>query len=656
MKNNTPLINLAILESLKRKADSDEIDLIIPYVILALNEIEGESFDPNNLKELLKEKFGFNPPPSAFDVILTRVVKRGYVSRKNKLLFKSPDKISPIIERNRNVKKDVTISITQLVNDFCDFTINTHQIELSQDDAEIMLFDFINKHISIFVVSLENGLYEKTDKKIQNKEYLTSTFIRNLYEKKTDSIKHLETIVKGALLANYITLADTTASKNKLKNITVLLDTPLLIGLLGYNGKSKENSLKEFLNLLKEVEINIEVFDITIDEIRKVMGAWKTDLIKKKYDDFNPKTLELLKSKGYDIAGLESEIILIQKNIEELGINVSENTKYNSKFQCDVVKFEELLRKRSNPHRNLTHDVKSVSQLYSSREGKTINTLDNKFSVFITHGTTLSKTVTKFFKEDKVVGKIPLVSTEKWISTIAWFKKPNAFPNMPISLIVSNAYNVIFSDDKFWDSFINKLNSLEKRGKINEDDFMLVRWDSGLVELAHNASIKSGENFTDEDVFDIVQGIKDKITGTHKVEISSIQNEHEEKLGQVKNNHEKVINVISGELESTKEDLENATNTLTNVENLIHKFSQTLSYIVSWLFNGVFIMFILYGLYLTTVENQIIGIIGMTSIGVLLILTFFNLYIGTEIKKSSLKVRLYVYNKTNNSLNKLINK
>lgn len=644
MKSNTPLINLAILESLKRKANTDEIDLIIPYAILALNEIEGDSFDPLILKDLLKENFGFNPPPSAFDVILTRILKRGYVVRKNKLLFKVSDKISPLIDKNRDVKKEVTISITKLISDFCTFTKEKHEIELSTHDAEILFFDFINKHISIFVVTLENGKYDIEDKKIKNREYLTSTFIKNIYEDKTESIKYLETIVKGALLANYITLADTTASRKKLKNITVKLDTPLLIGLLGYNGKSKADSLKDFIHLLKEVEINVEVFDITIDEIKKVMGAWKSDLIKNKYDGFNPKTLELLKSRGYDIAGLESEIILVQNNIEALGIKVSKNNDYDVKYQCDVVKFEEKLRKRSHPHRNLTHDVKSVSQIYSSRKGKTIDTLDNEFSVFITHGTTLPKTVMKFFKDDKVVGKIPLVSNEKWMATIAWFKKPNAFPDMPINLVVSSAYNVVYSDDKFWNSFISKLNNLEKRGEISEDDFMLVRWDSGLVELAHDTSIKSGENFTDEDVFDIVQGIKDKIVGSHKKEITSI-----------KGNHESKLEIINEELETTKGNLKTATRSLTKIEGLIENFSKRFSYIISWLFNIIIVCFILYGLYLSSTENQVAGIIGGVSVFLLLILTFFNLYIGTEIKKTSEKVRLYIYIKTNKSLNKFIN-
>ncbi|MGK0448127.1 MAG: hypothetical protein ACJA2M_001911, partial [Polaribacter sp.] len=168
MKSNTPLINLAILESLKRKANTDEIDLIIPYAILALNEIEGDSFDPLILKDLLKENFGFNPPPSAFDVILTRILKRGYAIRKNKLFFKVSDKISPLIDKNRDVKKEVTISITKLINDFCSFTKNKHDIELSTHDAEILFFDFINKHISIFVVTLENGKYDIEDKKIKN--------------------------------------------------------------------------------------------------------------------------------------------------------------------------------------------------------------------------------------------------------------------------------------------------------------------------------------------------------------------------------------------------------------------------------------------------------------------------------------------------------
>jgi ABC-type multidrug transport system fused ATPase/permease subunit len=318
-----------------------------------------------------------------------------------------------------------------------------------------------------------------------------------------------------------------------------------------------------------------------------------------------------------------------------------------------VVKFEEFLQKRTSP-RNLTHDVKSVSQIYSSREGKTIDTLDNKFSVFITHGSSLSKTVSKFFTNDKVIGKIPLVTTEKWMSTIAWFKKPNAFPDMPISLVVSSAYSVVFSDDKFWSSFITKLNKLEKRGDLNEEDFMLVRWDSGLVELAHNASIKSGENYTDEDIYDIVKGIKDKITGSHNQEIKNIKSEHEDKLGQIKGNHEKVVEVIGSELDTTKGNLETANATLSSLGGKIDRVSGVFSYIISWSFNIVFILAVLYGLYLSSTQSQVVGVIGVSSLGILLILTFFNLYIGTEIKKTSQKLRLYVYNGTRKSLNKLI--
>ena len=655
MNTNTPLINLAILESLKRNSQTDEIDLIVPYIVLAIAELEGESFDPAILKASLEKKFGFNPPPSAFDVIMSRVVKRKYVYRKNRLLFKRSEQIDEIVEKNRDTKKEVTIALTLLLKEFSDYAKNKFNLQISDDTAEIFLFNFINEHISVFAVSLEEGTYELTDKNIKNEAYLTSCFIRHLYENKIETIKHLDTIVKGALLANYLTLADTKASKQKLDNITVLLDTPLLLGLLGYNGNSKSKSLMEFLSLMQSLSIKVEMFDITIDEVTKVMRAWKQDLERKRYDDFNPKTLELLKSKGYDIAGLESEIILARKNLEKLGIKVAENKTYDCKYQCDVSKFEEFLRKRSGP-RDLVHDIKCVSMIYSSREGKRIETLDGNFSVLITHESTFPKTVEKFFQgeNDKVVGKIPIVSTEKWISTITWLKKPNAFPKMPIRLMVSSAYNIVFLDDKFWSSFITKLNKLKKRGDINEDDFNLVRWDSGLIELAHNSSITSGENYTDEDIFDVVNGIKSKITDKYDQEIDNLRNEHAEKIEQVKSNHEKDINTVSQDLKDVKENLTQVVSIVDRTKNKIHKIALFSSNLLSIIFCTLISAMVIWGLIISYSKYSLATLIGGICIGVLGILTFFNLFIGTEIKKTTLKIRVAMYKKIYKSLSSFL--
>lgn len=635
MDSNTPLINLSILESLKRNYHKDEIDLIVPYIVLAIDEIEDESFDPHDLKDLLERKFGFNPPASAFDVILTRVVKRKFLSRKNRVLFKNTENISKIVEKNRETKKEIILSIKQLVAEFIHYSRQNYEIELSDETAELYLFNFINEFISIFAVSLEKGTYEIGNKKVKNESYLTSTFIKYLYENRVDVIKHLENIVKGALLANYITLADSSASKQKLSNITVIFDTPILLGLLGYNGSAKSKSLMEFLKLLKDLKLKTEIYDITIDEIIKVMSAWKIDLERKHYGKFNPKTLELLKSKGLDSIAIETEISLLPSKLKNLGLVISKNLNRDIKYQCDVLKFEEYFQKRAG-NRNLVHDVKCVSRTYSSREGERIDSLDQKFTVFITHEGSFPKVVKRFFKREKddIVGKIPLVTTEKWLCTITWFKKPNAFPNMPRSLMVSNAYSIIYSDDKFWSSFLTKLNQLKKRGDINEDDFKIVRWDSSLLELAHDASVTAGENFTDEDIFDIVSNIKERILGNHEDEIAELRTTHEDK-----------VRLLSDKLSNQEIQLNTAEQSIQRTRRKIHFLSlysaNTISFIADLFISGV----ILWGIYLSATKNHIMTLGGTISIVTLHLLTFSNLYIGIEIRRAVVTFRDFIKQK-----------
>jgi hypothetical protein len=391
---------LALLEAMKGQRVTDEIDIFLPYLALSICKIEHESFDIQDVKEKFKSEFSINPPEPALQTILTRAKKRGYIRLSNFQYYKIPNKLNEVIENSNSKRTEIQVSLNVLLVAFKNFAKARHNTIISDNEAELFLYKYIATNISAFVEYLSGNGFNVTTK-IKNKDYLTASFIAYLNKEKQEKLSYLNNIVKGTLLANYITFADKITSKSSFSNITIYLDSPILLGLLGYSGSVQKRSLSEFLDLLLALKINVCAFDITIDEVERIFGAWKDGLAKKEYEKFKPKTLELLRAKGLDAIALETEISLVESKIEQLGIIVRKNFSINKKYQCNEIELENNLRSlwsNGGVGKNFRHDITCISRIHNSREGNQIKSFDEKFSIFVTLNPTLEKVCANFFQ------------------------------------------------------------------------------------------------------------------------------------------------------------------------------------------------------------------------------------------------------------------
>lgn len=152
-------------------------------------------------------------------------------------------------------------------------------------------------------------------------------------------------------------------------------------------------------------------------------------------------------------------------------------------------------------------------------------------AIFVTPNTGLVNHANEYFKNEIPTKKyIPLVVSEQWMTAVFWLKCPEIFNTLPMDQIIASAYGLLYTDDRFWNSFIDKLQVLESKGQITEDDLIVVRWDSDLLGLIHDVSVDVGEDFTEKDVFDIVEKIKNKHTQEKDAEITQIKNEKDSEI------------------------------------------------------------------------------------------------------------------------------
>ncbi|WP_323887087.1 hypothetical protein [Aeromonas allosaccharophila] len=550
MEIKNPLIHLALLESLKGNSIKDEIDLFLPFIAVTLSEIVGEEITPDLLQEKFTQSFGVEPPLSAIKVFMARAKKRKLLHRENNSFFQNSEQVERWKNGYYDKKDDAEASISILRKDFKQFALEHFKKVIEDSECDFLINDFIEKNISS-VTSAKNFEKNQLHSKIKNTDHITASFISHIHKSKNSALDHFSRIVKGMILANYLCFADKIGSKKRYDTITVYLDTPILIGLLGFNGNQKKKSTTEFISLLKKVGIELRIFDKSLDEAEMLLSAWRDDLRRNNYKKFNTKTLELLKSQGYDPERLETEIKLLKSKLEGEGIKVEVGYRPNPKYQCDEKALEVAISSNFKESKNLEHDTICISRIYNLREGRLVNDLNQKMSIFVTSNTGLVNHANNFFSDEIPKKYIPLVVSEQWMTTMFWLKGPDIFNSLPMEQVVASAYGLLYTDDRFWNSFINKLQLLEKKGKITEEDFTFVRWDSDLLGLIHDVSVDVGEDFSESDIFEIVEKIKEKHFKEKNNEICKVREESGVEISAL---HKKIEEQES-ELGSTKQNI-----------------------------------------------------------------------------------------------------
>ncbi|MEN4568885.1 hypothetical protein [Pantoea agglomerans] len=578
---NSPLLHLALLETLKRDDIQDEIDLFLPFIAVTASAIGKQVINENDIQDKLQQSFGFKPPLAAVRVLMTRAKKRGLLIRENCAFIPVHEKITEWKNGFEHKKEDVETSLTSLKREFITFTEQKFDKKLTDIEAEKLITGFIEVNVSSVISHRAYQRNELADR-IKNTNHVIASFISHIHRNQPVVLEHFSRCVKGMLLANYLFYADKATDKKSYKGITVYLDSPIVLGMLGYSGRQAKEAYTDFLNLLKSLSIEVVIFDRTLSEIEGLLYAWKLDLSRKRYYRFNTKTLEWLRAQGYDPERIDTDLKLLESSINKLGIEVKLGFNPKEKFQCEEDKLQLAIGKAFRRDKNLEHDTVCVSRVHNMREGKTINNLSQSFNVFVTSNTTLVKVVNDFFKHETNRQSIPVVVSEQWMTAMFWLKKPDIYAQLPQEQLLSTAYSLLYTDDRFWDAFVNRLEKLEKRGDITQDEFLQIRWDSDLLRLVHDVSVDVGEDFSEEDIFDVVNTIKQKNDEKHQSDITELKNLNQQEINIVRQE-------TSAQLHISNEEKNAAQSRVDLLECKIRKVSAFFSGIIAWCFSGILI-------------------------------------------------------------------
>jgi hypothetical protein len=308
MASNNIVVTYAILNSF-RKTGRDVVECFYPLVLDCIPK-DGTIGFPNELKDLIKEKYDLVIPAHPLYLIVKALKKNKYCSpfyseefqkylyqltEKGENNLKSYHKEKEII--NKNIKelrdniyefileKSTTNADTKISSELSrDLVIEIVQIFVSNHLIEFI--DFINPDIdykdedfTIFKKDLKNNISTLDDETTNRLfkyivQYIVFTKRNNssIYEKFMD-------VVWGSLItATLFSKKDRSfiqnINKEIFQNMTAYLDTNIVLALFGMGPKGLCEAAKELLDYLNNFNINLKILDITFNELSNVLTPY----------------------------------------------------------------------------------------------------------------------------------------------------------------------------------------------------------------------------------------------------------------------------------------------------------------------------------------------------------------------------------------------
>ena len=150
-----------------------------------------------------------------------------------------------------------------------------------------------------------------------------------------------------------------------------------------------------------------------------------------------------------------------------LGIQKMDSPPFKRDFQLDEEQLKSLLVQEGFEEfrASTDRDVGCVSSINRFRKGKEVYTSSKEIHIFLTKNPTLNRVANNFFLNEKLSSQnsVPPLMSESIIASLLFANNSVDFESLGPKLVLSHAYSVIFTDDKFMEKYSERLDSLLKR-------------------------------------------------------------------------------------------------------------------------------------------------------------------------------------------------
>lgn len=555
MNNNQAMISAVMLESMWASRKKDMVDLISPFILYATGTLTapGEQIDTKKVLDYVQKNFAYPDMP---EEIIKRGLERSSKISRKKLKYYLTENLDSEVENMSLRSQKCEQSIDDLGKELSEY-LNMHckvrGHKLNPNDAVNMLHQFFSRY------GLQVGIESLADVHISPKEYEIDYYIAQfIFENKDRDnaiYQKIIDLVKGYFLrlAIYIQPTDGNIASATYKDTIFIYDTPLLLDLLGYSGKEREDSALALHKAIVRQNGKICYFPHIKDEIISILTAYKHSLDGSKKSS-KSRTLEGLDDKGYKALDVEREISLLSTKlenkfkIEEYPMPLYEQKSDETVDESKILGEEEIKQyiKDNTKHYlddNLENDVNSALAVHRLRAGISCDTVESSRFLFVTNNTDFLYAFNIYYRDNVNKKMFPIVISDSNLSAITWVKS-GEIENISETQLLKNAYVAMQPIPEIMAKVEDIFEKMKSQGQITPEQVVVLRasrcfkneiWQNSYGEVdniseltVQEAQKKYEEQLIKEETDKHKKELEDK-DSAYGIQISKLNQELEEK-------------------------------------------------------------------------------------------------------------------------------
>lgn len=411
--------------------------------------------------------------------------------------------------------------------------------------------------------------------------YIISEYVASMYVSATESFQALVSLAQGAMLSTLLE-GQSLDDVPKIDNLSVALDTSIVLDLLNLQGHESHIAAKGVLDMIRANGVHCFVFENTLDEIDSILHYVESVL----RGEFEPGRLDGVLAYAFKYALKPSDIAICRERVEgaleRMSVNVMGNPPYEPIYCLDEEKLTSAIHKcvLHKHSQALNHDVSALSAIHRMRRGRAGTKMENARYLFVTANTAVVRGCREFSDDEGY--RYPLAISFEYLATRLWLRAPLASDNVPKDLLVASAYAGLKPSQRVWDEVLKNIEQARRENVIGDEEARILRLRSESGELFMR-QLAAGEDIDGNAfVLDALERFKDEVKAPLKSENSAIaaelQQQSERSARAVASMHERLEDKERsiGELRSQEDKLKLENQRLTDEINSLHKQSRKL--------------------------------------------------------------------------------
>jgi hypothetical protein len=525
------LLALAVLKAHWDSQQQGYIDMFVPFAMEAAHQSGVNPIPIPELRQATSHQLGFALPDAALRTVIQRAVARGLGEPVQGHVWAYDEQAVAAFD-STHLRAELQREQRALLHALRDYAQGKFGVDLSQEDAEAAIAGIISAAGSEVLLRATGYAVEVR----AEAHFVAASFIEHVLSEEPEHAAYLERVVVGSMLAAAAREPGLDGGvANPFREVTVFLDTPIVLDLLGRTGDAQRESAMESVKLLVRAGARVACFDHTIGEAQSVFHGL-ADSIQQGFRRGSPPAYGTLEEYVIQKKLKSSDLIVMAENVEHnlrrLGIvRITPPPHSAGLVTIDEVEAEqtviaEVHPERKDPKAAARYDLDSMTATYRVRGGN-VTSLEDCRAVFVARNRAFVRAARKIYPPSVVGAPIAMHSTD--IVTLAWLKCPSDIPNLPRLRLAADAYAAARPSRVLVEKYTEVLIQLRDRQQISENDLYEMRYATEAHTILMAKTYGDEDRLDEPTVIDIIEStrqlVQETADATARTELRSVEAE-----------------------------------------------------------------------------------------------------------------------------------